>query len=96
MKTHSMKQALEASEHEDLQYASETSSFSDDEVDLTLEIFPKTTLEELDMGKKNFFKSGPSDENFTEAVSLSNYLFHKYSTWMKLIKSRFRLSVKLF
>ena len=84
MKTHSMKRALEASEHEDLQYTSETSSFSDDKVDLTSEIFFENytevsvlsvELEELDMGKKPFFKSGPPDENFTEAVSFVKLSF---------------------
>ena len=84
MQTHSMKQALEASEHEDLQYVSETSSFSDNKVDLTSEIFSENytevsvlsvELEELDMGKKNFFKSGPPDENFTEAVSFVKLSF---------------------
>ena len=84
MKTHSMKQSLKASEHEDLQYSSETSSFSDDEVDLTSEIFSENCtevsvlsveLEELDMGKKPFFKSGPPDENFTEAVSFVQLSF---------------------
>ena len=84
MKKHSMKQSLEASEHEDLQYASETSSFSDDKVDLTSEIFSENytevsvlsvELEELDMGKKPFFKSGPPDEQFTEAVSFVKLSF---------------------
>ena len=76
MKTHSMKRALESSDQEDLFYTSETSSFSEDEVDLTSDIFSEQyaessvlSLEELDMGKKPFFKPGPPDENFTEAVS---------------------------
>ena len=76
MKTHSMKQALESSDQEDLFYTLETSSFSEDEVDLTSDIFSEQytessvlSLEELDMGKKLFFKPGPPDENFTEAVS---------------------------
>ena len=76
MKTHSMKRALESSDQEDLFYTSETSSFSEDEVDLTSDIFSEQyaessvlSLEELDMSKKPFFKPGPPDENFTEAVS---------------------------
>ena len=71
-----MKQALEASDQEDLFNTSETSSFSDYEVDLTSEICLENytepsvfSLDHLDMGKKPFFKSGPPDENFTEAVS---------------------------
>ena len=76
MKTHSMKRSLESSDQEDLFNTSETSSFSGDEIDLTSEIFSENytessllSLQDIDMGKKPFFKPGPPDENFTEAVS---------------------------
>ena len=76
MKTHSMKRSLESSDQEDLFNTSESNSFSGDEIDLTLEIFSEKytessllSLEDIDMGKKPFFKPGPPDENFTEAVS---------------------------
>ena len=84
MKKHRMKRTLEASEDKDLQYASETSSFSDDQVDFTSDIFSENNtevsvlsveLEEVDMGKKPFFKSGPPDEQFTEAVSFVKLSF---------------------
>ena len=68
-----MKQSLEASDQEDLFYTSETSSFSDYEVDLTSEICSENytepsvfSLDQLEMGKK---PSGFPDKNFTEAVS---------------------------
>lgn len=94
MRKHRMKRSLEAHQPEDLQYASETSSFSnDDEIDLTSELFSENytevsvlsvELEELDMGKKPFFKSGPPEEQFTEAVSCVKLSFsHKYSTWIR-------------
>ena len=76
MKTHSMKRSLESSDQEDLFNTSETSSFSDDEIDLTSEFFSENytkssllSLQDIDMVKKPFFKPGPPDENFTEAVS---------------------------
>lgn len=83
MKTLSMKRSFESHYQEDLFNTSEASSFSGDEIDLTSEIFSEThtessflSLQDIDMGKKPFFKSGPPDEKFTEAVSLSNDLFH--------------------
>ena len=77
-----MKRSLESYHQEDLFNTSETSSLSGDEIDLTSEIFSEIhtessflSLQDIDMGKKPFFKPGPPDENFTEAVSFCQMIF---------------------